>query len=387
MRDYSESQSPLLIVVSRWKYRVPVVGVSIMFGAPGARSTVRDDYTSIDGIELRDDSQTSANVPPRNPRGSMPNPDELPIQPDDTGLPMDGTAEPASASEPSPVSPVDDPDLAAEAPDGLKRECEAGIPGVDSHECDPADDANELSYGVDQATPNPDECESTPEAEPDEVDLDSELEFPVGADQTVPIQPLSSGPGVAIEFEEQRGPDDDGNAREFLESEIAAEEPDEDSPANEWDVPAGEDSQERQYNWPVPPGTELRKAPLPWLDWRASLLLPVAVLGVIATMLWSMLLAPDPIVFRISDADSGEGIAGARLVVGTDIYEADSDGVVVVERPETPTTVDVSAEGYRAVTGEMNATIGSTQDVPLRLEGASELVVHGFAALLHKGTR
>ena len=56
------------------------------------------------------------------------------------------------------------------------------------------------------------------------------------------------------------------------------------------------------------------------------------------------------------------------MVVGNEVYESGTDGVVVIERPESPTTVDVTADGYYAVHGEVDDTVAANQDVELRVQ-------------------
>ena len=48
------------------------------------------------------------------------------------------------------------------------------------------------------------------------------------------------------------------------------------------------ESEDAQYGWPAPPSTRARVGFLPWLDWKFSAILPLALLLLLATLLWNV---------------------------------------------------------------------------------------------------
>jgi hypothetical protein len=105
---------------------------------------------------------------------------------------------------------------------------------------------------------------------------------------------------------------------------------------------------------------------LPWLDWRFSLVLPLAVVLLIATFVYQTVNRQEILEITVTDQTTGERIEGARVSVGGLDYLAGDDGSVRIERPEKEVTIRVQAEGYQAVSGPFTSASGSTQQVTLK---------------------
>jgi hypothetical protein len=105
---------------------------------------------------------------------------------------------------------------------------------------------------------------------------------------------------------------------------------------------------------------------LPWLDWKYSILLPVALLLVLVTALWQIANRTELIELTVQDSLTGEAIADAQVVVDQLTYATGGDGAVSFERPEDSTNVRVSATGYRTMTGEIGLATAAEQSVSLQ---------------------
>ncbi len=116
--------------------------------------------------------------------------------------------------------------------------------------------------------------------------------------------------------------------------------------------------------WPAAP--VLRSRILPWLDWKFSILLPVALLLVLGTAIWQLVNRPDLIELTVQNSSTGEPIAGADVVVNDLRYAAGDDGIVSFERPEQATGVQVSALGFQSLSGEVGSSTGDRQTVSLQ---------------------
>jgi hypothetical protein len=312
-----------------------------------------------------DDEQTIANPPgpesaaPGEASSSSSAPSDSPA-PESGDLP--GDAEPAPASDvDASIEPADTSDS----------------PGVDADVPREAsvDEGIEL-HVQDGAAPFEESDEGGESASSDSGDLANPAESPAEehSDDEVP----TGEPDI-----ETTGAGDDED--EVAEANDAGDDADDDAPGPDaetepgWEVAPPAENEERTYDWPTPPDAQHRERPLAWVDWRFSLLFPAAIGGVILTLLWSLLASPDTIEFRVIDAGTGDAIAGAHVVVGNEVYETGADGVVVIERPELSTTVDVTADGYYGVQGELDDSTGSTQVVELRSQEPGT----GFAAPGH----
>ncbi len=118
--------------------------------------------------------------------------------------------------------------------------------------------------------------------------------------------------------------------------------------------------------WPAAPRERDHPRLLPWLDWKYSILFPLALLLILATAVWSLVGGAESIALTIRNSSNGEAIAGASVVFEEMAYVADESGVVSFERPEQSTTVRVTAEGFRAMSGEISDDTGTEQTVSLQ---------------------
>ncbi|MBA3276571.1 MAG: hypothetical protein H0T72_12330, partial [Chloroflexia bacterium] len=82
------------------------------------------------------------------------------------------------------------------------------------------------------------------------------------------------------------------------------------------------------YNWPAAPATRAGGRLLPWLDWKFSLLVPVALLLIVATALWQVASRPELIDLTVHNGSTGETIPGARVVIDGLTYASGDDGTV-----------------------------------------------------------
>ncbi len=120
------------------------------------------------------------------------------------------------------------------------------------------------------------------------------------------------------------------------------------------------------YTWPGPPKDKSTAAPLHWLDWKYSIILPVAMLLIVATALWQVSNRTELVEFAVHNSSSGEAIIGAQVVVDNLVYETGNDGVVTIERPETTSAMRVSADGFISVAGELSNGTAPSQPISLR---------------------
>lgn len=133
----------------------------------------------------------------------------------------------------------------------------------------------------------------------------------------------------------------------------------------EWGSP-NNDIASAAYNWPAPPRSGPTGQLLPWLDWKYSLLLPVALLLVLATALWQVTNRPVLVEFAVYNSSSGEAIPGAHVAVNNLVYETREDGVVTLGRPDSATAIRVSADGFISMSGELSGKTAASQQISLR---------------------
>lgn len=105
---------------------------------------------------------------------------------------------------------------------------------------------------------------------------------------------------------------------------------------------------------------------LPWLGWRYSLLVPIALLLLAVTILRPPGRLPELLTLNVTDSLTGQPLPIAQVTVGSDVYVADRSGDVVVERPAEGARITVEAEGFGTMTGQVAADTGDNQLVSLR---------------------
>ncbi len=104
----------------------------------------------------------------------------------------------------------------------------------------------------------------------------------------------------------------------------------------------------------------------PWLGWRFSLLLPLALLFLAVTLVAGPERSPDLLILNVSNAVTGTPLAVAQVTVGSDVYASDESGNVVVERPGEGARIKVEAAGYGTMDGKVAADTANRQMVALR---------------------
>ena len=105
---------------------------------------------------------------------------------------------------------------------------------------------------------------------------------------------------------------------------------------------------------------------LPWLGWRYSLLLPLALAFLVFTLVAGPERSPDLLTLTVSNAVTGSPVAVARVSIGPDRYMADESGNVVVERPREGAGIVVEAAGFGTMDGQIAADTAERQTVALR---------------------
>jgi hypothetical protein len=106
---------------------------------------------------------------------------------------------------------------------------------------------------------------------------------------------------------------------------------------------------------------------LPWLDWRYSLLFPVGVLLIFATLAVALVRQEPPVLtIAVRNSVTNEALHGAAISVGDTVYHTDETGAVRVHKPEDGTGIEVSLDGFRTMRGAVGTGSSLTQTVPLQ---------------------
>ncbi len=137
-------------------------------------------------------------------------------------------------------------------------------------------------------------------------------------------------------------------------------------PANARRSPNDDAQESAAYDWPSPPRGPQGSRWLPWLDWKFSLVVPVALLLILGTALWQFMSQPDTIELTVQNSSSGEAIGGALVAIDQRAFTSNADGIVTFDRPEDPTEVRVSADGFQAMSGEVSSSTDDRQTVSLQ---------------------
>jgi len=105
---------------------------------------------------------------------------------------------------------------------------------------------------------------------------------------------------------------------------------------------------------------------LPWLGWRYSLVLVIALVALAGTFVANSLSSDDLFALRVVDAATGKPISHAQVSLGTVVYETNEVGEILVVFPTEATEIVVAAEGYQSVVGELATGSRPRQQVELR---------------------
>ncbi len=106
---------------------------------------------------------------------------------------------------------------------------------------------------------------------------------------------------------------------------------------------------------------------MPWLSWKFSLLLPVVLLLILATLLWRISTTPDVLDIEVVDSSSGAAVPGALVTIDGQVYRADDQGTVRVERPLAGSDVIVGMDGYGSTSAAVeHDTSTETQQISVR---------------------
>ena len=105
---------------------------------------------------------------------------------------------------------------------------------------------------------------------------------------------------------------------------------------------------------------------LPWLGWKFSLLFPLALLGLAATMVFQMVNdSPDTVAFRVVDDVTGNPVAGALVRFDSQSFTTDSDGIAWIPSGEGAQEFTVASNGFTEITGSIAAGAADRQQVRL----------------------
>ncbi len=118
--------------------------------------------------------------------------------------------------------------------------------------------------------------------------------------------------------------------------------------------------------------TSTRKL-LPWLGWKFSLLLPVALIGLAATLIATLGSGggtADTMAFRVIDDSSGNPVAGARVNLGTQSFTTDGEGVARIPLDEQARDFTVASDGFAEITGSLGTDAAARQQVRLPKAGS-----------------
>lgn len=105
---------------------------------------------------------------------------------------------------------------------------------------------------------------------------------------------------------------------------------------------------------------------LPWMSWRYSLLLPLALLALALTFLTGPQRSPHLLTLNVSDEITGTPLQAARVTVGSNVYRSDEAGDVIVRRPDDGVAIQVDAAGFGTMSGMVAADTSDRQQVALR---------------------
>jgi hypothetical protein len=87
--------------------------------------------------------------------------------------------------------------------------------------------------------------------------------------------------------------------------------------------------------------------PLSWIRWQYSLIFAVALLGLLATIIYNLNSDPESINLQIVDHASGQAIAGAEVRIGDKTWKSDQDGTVMLPASAKSGAIVVTSPGFQ----------------------------------------
>jgi hypothetical protein len=105
---------------------------------------------------------------------------------------------------------------------------------------------------------------------------------------------------------------------------------------------------------------------LPWLGWKFSIVLPIAMLLIVASVLWSIGTKQDLLEITVLDSSSGYVLPGALVTIDSRVYRTNDDGVVRIERLDSGSGVTVSANGYSTTSTTIVDDPSAAQQIAVR---------------------
>jgi hypothetical protein len=102
------------------------------------------------------------------------------------------------------------------------------------------------------------------------------------------------------------------------------------------------------------------------MDWKYSLIFPLAVLLVLVTLVLAETNDRTLFELQVTNLVTGEVVPAAQVTILEHTYTADDSGTVVVDRPEDGTEIVVRSEGFGAVVGQVSGDSASVQGVQIK---------------------
>lgn len=113
-------------------------------------------------------------------------------------------------------------------------------------------------------------------------------------------------------------------------------------------------------------GSVLSRRPFTWLSWKFSLILPLALVALLATVIVRGATGPETLRLTVQDELSGQAVPGAQVQIGNQTWTANDVGVIELPAPEASTDFTISAAEYASVTGSISERTGHRQTMQLR---------------------
>ena len=105
---------------------------------------------------------------------------------------------------------------------------------------------------------------------------------------------------------------------------------------------------------------------LPWLGWKFSLLFPLALLGLAATLVFQMVVdSPGTMAFRVVDDVTGKPVPGALVRFGSQSFTTDTEGIARIPSAHGAQEFTVASNGFAEISGSLAAGVAERQQVRL----------------------